>query len=318
MLRLKDAHRGRRALVIFGGQSVIELKVDFQALRSRDFVIFLESEALTPYFLSFGITPDYFLMLFPEKCKDNGVQNFIYRSFLAGVDIRWFLKKAHLPALEEMRDHFDEYFAPWRAQRGAHKRYRYRPGVYLKDSPYDLIGRIPTSRILANRELMADHFPGFSPPNEVYWFTQSHEEEPFDLDAYYAPAERDGELVLRNNGFLNSAAIALYPLLRYMGFRDVYFLGMDMSMLGSMEYAALYSFRSMWHFRWFFWLCRRAFNAAYRMNRPFYLRPQSEFHDIRLLWNHDGMQFTRVYTPFKYAAPLDGIRTVPLERLLRD
>ena len=42
-------------------------------------------------------------------------------------------------------------------------------------------------------------------------------------------------------GMLNAAAIGLYPLLRYMGFTEVFCLGMDMSMLGTMEYAAPYT-----------------------------------------------------------------------------
>jgi len=310
MRRLKQVHKGQRAIVILGGPSLLEQRVDLAKLRRSGDVVLLESKALTPRFLASGLEPDYFLMPFPEKCKDNALQHVIFRSFLAGVNIRPCLKRAADPVLNEMRERFDRYFMPWRPERGIHKRYRWRPDVYLKDSPRDLLAKLPGVKLIADHRLLAEHFPSWDAPNPLYSFEQSREPEPFDVEAYYEPIERDGRLSLRFNNFLNSIAVVLCPLLRYMGFRAAYFVGMDMSMLGSMEYAALYTFRSMWHYRWFFWRSSRAFNGDYRMNRPFYLRPASEFEDLQRVMNSEAMPCVRVYEPFKYAAPMAGIRTV--------
>src|SRR5205814_96721 len=141
-------------------------------------------------------------------------------------------------------------------------------------------GKLPTTKVLANRALLGEHFPNFHHPNEVYLFDQIPKSGSFDLADYYTVIEQDGRVVVRDYGFYNSAAIALYPLLRYMGFQTAYCLGMDMSMLGTMEYAAPYTFKSMLHYRWFFRNTRHVFNAAYRQNRPWYIRPKSEFENL--------------------------------------
>ena len=313
MHRLKNAYEGRRAVVIFGGPSLIAQRVDFRRLAGKGAVIFLDAKALTPHFLSFGVEPDYFLMLFPEKCKDNSLQQFIFRSFLAGVNIQPFLKREYLPVLHEMQANFDTYFEPWHPHRGPHKRFRWKPGVYLKDSPFDLLRHLPNTRIIANRQLLAEHFPEMPYPQPLYVFEHTKSAGDFVLEEYYTPIEQPGAVLLRPTGFLNSAAIALYPLLAFMGFREVYLLGMDMTMLGSLEYAALYTFRSMWHFRWFFWRTRHVFNAAYRANRPYYVRPQSEFEDAKRVLNDGRTAFIRVYAPWTYTAPMAGIRTVAPE-----
>ena len=316
MLRLKGAHRLQRAVVILGGPSLIEQRLELARLRRPGDVILLESKALTPYLLTAGLTPDYYLMLFPEKSKDNALQNVIFRSFLAGVKIRPFLRRACYPVLEEMQEQFERYFMPWRPERGIHKRYRFRPDVYLKDSPRELLERLPEVKIIADRRLLAEQFPGWSAPNPLHLFEQAQEPEPFDLATYYEPLEADGRLIARYSPFLNSVAIVLCPLLRYMGFAQACFVGMDMSMLGSMEYAALYTFRSMWHYRWFFALSSRAFNGNYRMNRPFYLRPKSEFEDLRRVMNAPQLPCARVYEPFKYASPMEGIATLSYREVL--
>lgn len=319
MHRLKNAHRGERAAVILGGPSLIEQRFDFEHLRRRDYVVFVESKSLTPFLLTAGPVPDYFLMLFPEKCKANAFQNFVYRSFLAHVDISPFVKREWDHVVADMKINFDKYFEPWRPQKGPHKRYRFRPNVYLKDSPVDLLPRMAKTKIISNRELLSLHFPDvtFSNPLYLYLFEAPQTARPFNLEDYYTPIEQDGNVVLRYNGFFNSAAIALYPLLHFMGFREVYFLGMDMSMLGSLEYAALYTFQSMRHFRWYFLRTNDVFGPAYRVNKPFYLRPQSEFEDLRALLNYGRVKFVRVYERFRYAAPIEGIPTMSLQQFLR-
>ncbi len=310
MHRLKDAHRGERAAVILGGPSLIEQQFEIERLRSRSFVVFLESKALTPRFLQSGVVPDYFLMLFPEKCSSNGFHNFVYRAFLAGYKFDGLVRPEFQPVIAEMRERFDEYFESWRPHRGPHKRYRWRPNIQLKDSPYELLGNLPTTRVLANRDLLSKYFPEFHHPNERYLFDQPSEAEQFNIDDYYNVIDDDGRVVVRNYGFYNSAAVALYPLLRYMGFRTAYFLGMDMSMLGTMEYGAPYTFKSMLHYRWYFRNTKHVFNAAYKQNRPWYIRPQSEFDDLAALIDPDRIDLVRVFTPGKYTVPIPFMHTV--------
>ena len=318
MQRLKGAHRGQRAAVIFGGPSLIESRFDLASLRRRGFVTLIDTKVLTPYVLDSGLEPDYWLLLFPEKCKDNSLQHFIYRAFLAGFNIRPLLKRQYQPVAEEMTERFADYFEDWRPQRGPHKRYHYKRSVYLKDSPLDLASQIPHSRVIANEPLLTQEFAEFPCANSRHVFEQAPELPVFNLEHYYMPKDTNGRVAVASNQFYNSAAIVLYPLLRYIGFDDVYFLGMDMSMLGSVEYGALYTFKSMWHYWWYFWRTNRVFSPDYRMNRPFYMRPDNEFEDLRLVFNYPGVQFTRVVYPgFKYAARIDGISTMTLDQFQR-
>src|ERR1700726_3165647 len=117
MIRLRDAHRGQRALVVCGGPSLVAQDVDLASLAARGFVTFVESKALTPWLLAGGLTPDYYLMLFPEKSKDNALQQFVYRALLAKYDIASMLKSRYRPVAEDMRSHFEDYFEPWQPDR---------------------------------------------------------------------------------------------------------------------------------------------------------------------------------------------------------
>ena len=303
--RLKNAHHGERAAVIMGGTSLVERQFDFNRLRSKGVVTFLESKALTPQLLASGFTPDYFLMLSPDKCLSNGFHNWVFRAFLAGFRPDGLVKRELLPIVRDMRERFDEYFEPGSAHRGAHKRYRWRPGVRLPDAPVDLVGRMPAMKILAERTQLHHFCPNLAGANPRYLYDQhaEPEPEPLTLDRYYGVVEQDGRVSVRNYNFQNSAAIALYPLLHYMGFRTVYFLGMDMSMLGSLEYGAPYTFKSMLHFRWYFRRTRNVFNAGFRQNRPWYLRPKSEFEALKRVLDPGRIDLVRVFDPYRYTVP---------------
>lgn len=318
MIRLKGAYRGERAAVIFGGPSLLAHGFDFGRLRDRGFVTFLETKALTPRFLDTGLVPDYFLMLFPEKAKDNALQHFVYRSFLAEFRIDPLLRRAYRHVIADMRTHFDDHFEFWRPHRGPHKRYRWRPHVYLRDSPYDLIGRIPTSRLIVNRRLREHYFPDCQFADRSCYFGGMPGERVFDVDKYFNPIEQDGIPHVRcADGFSNSAAIALYPLLHYMGFREAYFLGMDMSNIGSFEYSAPYTFRSMAHYWWFLHRNERVFNGNPKVFKHGWLfsRPKPEFVAVQTLWSQSPVTFTQVYEPWRWAWPIDGIRTVTYNQL---
>ena len=88
-------------------------------------------------------------------------------------------------------------------------------------------------------------------------------------------------------------------------------------MLGSFEFAAPYSFKSMWHFRAYFWRTNHVFNANYILNRPYYLRPQYEFDEHKQLLDYPALTFTRVHDPFHWSAPtIDGLSSISLNEFL--
>jgi hypothetical protein len=312
MRALKNAHRGERAIAVLGGPSLIAGQFDFGRLRDKGAAVFVEAKALTPQLIASGLVPDYFVMSFPEKCASNAFQTMVYRAFLAGYAIERFVRPEFLPTVETMRARFDEYLEPWRPHRGAHKTYRWRTGVELADSPSALLDALPGTRLLANGPLLARQYPGFRHANQRYEFeyAATPEREPLTTDRYYDVDERDGAVVLRDYGFLNSGAIALYPLLKYMGFRTAYFLGMDMSMVGTMEYAAPFTFKSMIHYRWFFHRTRHVFNASYKPNRPWFIRPRSEFADLEAVLDPEQIDFVRVYMPYKYTVPTPFMHSI--------
>ena len=190
----------------------------------------------------------------------------------------------------------------------------------MPGSPFDLLGELGDEvKIIANRQLLTAHFPGLLDSERLHLYDQAQEAEDFDLERYYNPDDSGAYLTLRNVQFVNSAAIGLYPLLSYMGFKEVFFFGMDMSMLGSFEYAAPYCFKTMLHFRGYFWRTKHVFNANYVRNTQYYLRPPYEFENIKALFDYEHIEFTRVHDPFRWAAPsIDGVRTISFEELFNE
>lgn len=315
--RLKNAYRGQQAAVIMGGTSLVAGQFDFARLGGKGFVTFLETKALTPGFLASGLVPDYYLMLSPDKSLNNAFHNWVFRAFVAGFTLDRFVKPEFLPVVQEMRRRFDELFEAGSAERGAHKRYRWRRGVQLPDSPAALLESLPTTRVLAERTLLDRFCRSRVWGNQCYVYDQQGAAEPFDRTRYYDVIEHDDQVQLRNSSLQNSAAIALYPLLHYMGFRTAYFLGMDMSMLGSMEYGAPYTFKSMLHFRWYFRRTRHVFNRNYRPNRPWYLRPRSEFEALKSVLDRERIDLVRVFAPYAYTVPIDFMHSIPEPDLWR-
>jgi hypothetical protein len=52
------------------------------------------------------------------------------------------------------------------------------------------------------------------------------------------------------------------------------------------------------------------FNAAYRQNRPWYLRPHSEFEALKQLVDPGRIDLVRVFAPFRYTVPGTFMRAV--------
>lgn len=344
MRKLRDRFTGERALVILGGPSIVEHRWDLARLRGR-FVVFLEARALTPRFLSYALAPDFFMMFYPEKCKANALQGVIFQSFLAGIDLRPLLREEWLPEVERLTRDLAAYWEPWRDD-VRHKRLRWKPDVYLAGSPFDLLPRVPEMACLTCIGPFQQYVRAHVLEHDVYSYDMEAAREPFSSTAYYDAHEEGDRVVLRDFSFSNSAAIALFPLLKYLGFRSVYLLGMDMSMLGSMEYAALYTFRSLDHFRRFFEPARAVFSAAYPRRfgmelyrqwcehgargllhpaawrvladrNPWFIRPYYEFDSLRQVLADETMTFVNVHEPWPYARPVPGVLNVSFETLVR-
>ena len=354
MHRLKNEFQGERAVIIFGGPSIIENHLDLSLLDKHRYAIFLESKALTPYFLDFGIEPHFFLMFYPEKCKSNSFQMVIFQSFLANIDLRPLIRDDLRPELDHMKNHFDDYFEVWKPKM-PHKRYRWKPDVYLKNSPFDLLSKLKHTSLITYVAPFRQYVTRFEFDNPLYMYDHELATGSFSLDAYYRPVVDDGCLKVADSRFTNSAAIALYPILNYLGFSKVYFIGMDMSMLGSMEYASLYTFKSLHHFGLFFERARPVFSASFPRSRrrelwtelreqvrterpssllrsdtwsllwrllrdtePRFMRPRYEFQNLRQVLSYDKIEFVNVYEPFEYARPLEGIRNISFEEFLNE
>jgi hypothetical protein len=237
---------------------------------------------------------------------------------MAEIDIRSLLKTSCYGYVDEIQNKFDDYFDVWNPSSGIHKRFKWRPNVYLKDSPFDILTKFPDVKVIANRVNMAGYFPDIKLNNQIYFYENNEERETFDFDKYFDPIEKDGKLLLRTNYFDNSAAIALYSLLYYMGFRKIYFLGMDMNMLGVMEYAAPYTFRSMLHFYWFIYKARGAFSSGFKLNFPIYYRPKNNFSEQKTIFATNKMEFARIYDKCKYVAPTDYIRNISYNEFIQN
>lgn len=318
MLKLKNKYNGKNALLIFGGPSILENGYDLSLLNSLDNIVFLESKALTPKLLESGIKPDYYLMPFPEKSKDNTLQNYIYRSIMGDVGIRPLIKKEYHNEYYDIKDNFQKYFEVWSPKKGLHKAYKWKADVFLKDSPFDLIPCLPGMKLITNALGFHEYFPEYNYQNRVHYYENFQGAAPTGDTDYYDLIEKDGKVLLPSTNYNNSAAIALYRLLYFMGFRKIYFLGMDMSMLGSMEYAANYTYRSMWHFYWYLYKARPAFDVRIKWNFPMYLRPKNNFEEQKTIFNTNKMEFIRIYDKWKYAAKTEYMRTIPFAEYLQN
>lgn len=280
-----------------------------------DCITFVESKALTRRFIETGISPGFILAPYPEKLKDNSLHNFILRSFLARVPISFFLKHEYRTIVSNLKTNFDQYYENWRPHKGRHKRYRYRSNAYLPDSPYTHLHHLDQSILITNRSLH-ENFPSIDNlPNPRLHIQTSVQEGKFNIDRYFSPTCHDQSLEIQTGGFLNSAATAFYPLLKFMGFSRVYLLGADMTMLGSMEYAAPYIFTTMHHFHLFFLLTHKVYNANYKMNTPYYYRPLEEFKDFEFLATNSPIEFIRVQETEELTAPLPFLRTINPEEM---
>jgi len=318
MIRLKDKFKGKAALNIMGGPSILGNNLDLGLIDKDKYTVFLESKSLTPRFLEFRLEPDFFLMFFPDKCQTNSLQHVIYQSFLADIDLSGLLKEEYVENYRYFRDNFDKYFESWSPERSLLKKYRWKKQIKLDNSPFSLLPSLKNTSIITRLNVLEEYcdLPGLK--KEVYLYDYRQTDKDFVLDEYFNPSDDGGKLVLNNYSHMNSAAGALFPLQSYMGFEKIYFIGMDMSMFGSMEYNSLLTFKSLKHFEKFFKKATSVFNFSFKANRDKFMRPLCEYQDLEKIITYEKIKFIDVYEPFKFARPIRGMRCITFKEFLNE
>mgnify|MGYP001189608644 CR=1 FL=1 len=311
MKDLQNKYLDKYAILLLGGNSCLKNLHKLKFINKKKFVIFIETKSLTNDFYNLQIQPDYLLATFPEKMKDNSLHNFIFRSFLQKSSIKPLLNKKYHDVYDYMRMNFNEYFEKFKLNKGPHKRYKFKENVFLKDSPMDIIDKYPYLNIITNFQRFKLHYPSLELKNKFYHVSQNNENiNKFNMESYFNPVLDKNNLKIGYAPFLNSSAINIYPILKFMGFKKIFFLGMDMNMLGSMEYSANNVFKNMLCFKYYIYRNRKSFNANYKINSPYYYRPKSEFDDLKLLNQNNYIEFVRITNNNKYMAKIDYLKSI--------
>lgn len=282
MISLKNKYLNKSALLISGGPSAVNLLPELKSLDRERFIVFLESKALTKSYVRHGVEPDFYLLPYPEKSKDNYFGNIVYQSLKVDVPIKRFIKTKYHDEVDYIIQRKDVLFEPW-SNKSLSKKYKYKKNTFLKDSPFSLISSFPNMKIITRKASFEDHFSGYKFQNKFHYFYFNQEEKQQSFINYINIHEMEDKCYINQNSFTNSAAISTFPIIKYLGLKDVYLLGFDGTMLGVFEYNADKIFKSKLHFYLFLFLCRHAFSHNYKINIPMYLRPKNDLTDFDLL-----------------------------------
>ena len=275
----KNFYSEKNAIVFLGGTSIARYLNKLGNINKDKNVIFIESKLISEVLIKNNLDPDYIICPFPDKLKDNYLQNIIFRSLKAKVNIKFFIKKEFFDEVDYIKDNFDKFFEEWKPNRGIHKRIKYKKNIYLKNSPYENLKYFPNSKIFTNIALFNKEFETFKYKNEIINLNFVDGLKNFDKEYFKVNYENNTINIFKTN-FLNSQTICNFPLLNFFGFKKIFFLGLDMDFFGSYEYRYLDIFRSKFHFYSFLFLIRKTLNGNFKMNFPIYLRPKEEFFDL--------------------------------------
>lgn len=317
MKNLQNKYIGRSAIIIFGGSSCIEYIEKIKNIDKEKYVVFLEAKSLTPKIIDEQIEFDYLLATFPNKLKDNSFQNLIFKSFLSNSNIKYFIKSQFHKHVDYMLNNFHNIIEDFRPHRGIHKKYKYKRNIYLKDSPLDLLIKTKNKKIITNLSLFNEEFKNINLDHHFYYINHNDYSNIFNIENYFNPVIENNILNVSYSPFLNSAAINFYPIIKYMGIKKIYLLGMDMNLLGNLQYSANYFFKNDLMLNLFFLRNRKAFNANFKINFPCYLRPKSELQDLKQIINNKYIQFIRVSNGSKYEYNIPFIKTISLNQFFK-
>jgi len=319
MKRLKNLHEKKDAVLISGGPSAISLLPKLKLLNKNRFVTFLESKALTHQFLQSEIIPDYFLLPHPEKAKDNSFQNFVYQSIKVNVPIKFFLKNEFHSEVNIILENKEKYFESWNPIKGPHKKIRYRDHIFLKDSPFDLLNKIPETKIITEKQNFINFYGNMKVSalkNEFYYIKFNDKVAAKSFSNYINLSEKDGDAFVNQNAFTNTAAISTFPIMKYMGINNIYLIGFDGTMFGTFENNADKLFKSRLHFYAFIFLCRRAFSHNFSVNYPIYLRPKSDLFDVDELLEMLDFEIFRLKGSHYETAEFMNMKEISVSELL--
>jgi len=310
----KNQYSNKSAIVILGGTS-IDTYIDKLSLTDKNkFVIFAETKCISKKLYDQKIIPDYFICPFSIKLKDNYYQNFIFRSLMCDIDIKKFVKKKYFEEVDYLKNNFKVFYEDWRPHKGIHKKFIFKKSVFLKNSPYDNLKLFPKSNLIIDEEDFKKNFDNFSYQNETIKIKFNSNNDKFNLNEYYNVKNENGILNFKETNFLNSQSICHFPLLKFLGFKKIYFLGMDMNFFGSFEFNFREIFKSKFHLYLFIFLIRKTLNGNFKMNFPIYLRPKEEFLNLKSIIP-DQNNYYRVITNGKLLN-IPKINTIKLDDFL--
>lgn len=268
----KKFYNRKNAIVIMGGSSILKYINILHKIDRKRNILFAESKCLGETLLKEKISPDFLIAPYAEKLKDNYLQNYIFRSIVVGANIKKYIRKIHFSAVDEIINNLSKYIETWKPHRGIHKKFKYKKNLYLKNSPYSYLNLFPNTKIILNMKNFKENFERVYFKNKIIKLNIINNTNKKKLKNHINIVETD---------ILNSAGIVCLPMLKYLGFKKIFLLGMDMNFLGSLEFNVNKIFKSFFHFSIFFFKIRKTFNAEFKTNLPFYfLRPKKDFYDL--------------------------------------
>ena len=288
-----NCYKDLNALVFLGGPSINNYIHKLIDLKKEKFITFIEPRSISKELLKYKFEPDYIICPFSTKLKDNNFQNIILRSFLSGIDIKKFIKLKYHDEVNYLKKNFNKYYESWNPNKGIHKKFKIKTDIYFKNSPFDNLKYFKNSKIFLNKKDFLQNFTNLKLSNEIIDIGFEDRVENFDIEEYYKVENQDNKLLFSNTSFINTQAICHFSLLNYLGFKKVYFLGMDMNFYGNFEHYNLDIFKSKIHFNIFLFYIRKSLNGNFKLNFPFYLRPKEEFNTLKQVLKKDN-QFYRV------------------------
>ncbi len=322
----KNQFEGKDAFLILGGPSIMKEIKKLRNINREKLIVFCESKALTPMILKSELQIDYLISPFADKCRDNSIQNFILRAFMAEFNIKKFLKKQYLPLVDQMNKQFEYFYEVGRPKKSLHKKYRFREDKYQQNSPYDLLRKYPKIKVITSmiedaenwdRPFMKSEFK-----NQINYFKffnnqTAGSKSRFNLEKYFNPQLVNNYLQLEYAPFTNSVSGAIFAILKFLGFNRVFVAGMDMNMFGSCEYSVPYTFKSIPHFMFYLLKVKRAFGPHFKLNLPYwYLRPKSEFDDLKFISTYNQFSIIRLINNDKFSAKLDFFNTMNYDKFI--
>jgi hypothetical protein len=285
---LKNLYKDKCAILLLGGPSLIKNLDKLNELKS-DYIILADCCVLTPLFIKSKVKVDFILCPFPEKLAQNSLQNFIFRSFLSNIDIKNYLKTPFHNEVDYLANNFNNIYESWSPEKGIHKKFRIKKNIFLNKSPLSLLNYYGNTKIIIDINKFNELYQNINLPNKFYGINFFDDVTNFNYKNYFNPIIANNNLQIPNSTFLNSAAISFLPIIKTLGFKELFIIGMDMNMLGSMEFSYNYIFKSFFHYSIFFLRARKSFNANFKLNFPYYLRPKSEFSDFEKIFSYNEL-----------------------------